>query len=149
LLFSLLHASDFDVEAAQQGVVYLEGIDRPEAQEALLQVWQGQVAEPLGGLQFDSRGVLFVCGGAFAGLDECVARSGRHPEQPITAEALVAAGARPQWVSHLAAIARAWPLDDSALTRIVAWVDFSRVDRQNADPSAAADGGGMKAFRDS
>lgn len=141
LFLSLLHASDFNVEAAQQGVVYLGGVDRPEVQEALLQVWQRQVVEPIDRLQFNSRGVLFVCGGAFAELDKCIARSGRHLEQPVTAEALVEAGARPEWASHLAAIARAMPLDDETLTRMVDWVDFSRVKSESAEPNAPADGG--------
>jgi ATP-dependent protease Clp ATPase subunit len=127
LLFSLLRAGDFDVEAAQHGVVYIGGVDRPEAQEASLRVWQGHVCEPLGRLQFDIRGVLFVCGGTFAALDDDIARSGRHPEQPVPAEVLVAAGAHPEWVRHLAAIARAAPLDEGTLTRMVAWIDFSRV----------------------
>jgi ATP-dependent protease Clp ATPase subunit len=125
LIFSLLRASDFDVEAAQHGVVYLDGLDRHEAQEASLHLWQGQVVEPLGRLQFDIRGVLFVCGGTFTALDKGIACSGRNPEQPITAEALVAAGAQPQWIRHLAAIARAAPLDEETLTRMVAWIDFS------------------------
>jgi ATP-dependent Clp protease ATP-binding subunit ClpX len=123
-LLGLLHASEFDVEAAQQGVLYLDGVDRPDAQEALLHLWQGQVVESRGRLSFDIRGVLFVCGGTFTGLAEAIARSGRHPEQPVTAEVLVAAGARPQWVSHLAAIARAVPLDEETLTHMVAWVDW-------------------------
>ena len=128
LLYSLLSACDFDVEAAQHGVVYLDGVDRPQAQATLLHLWQGHVVEPLARLQFDIRGVLFVCSGTFAGLDDAIAQSGRHPEQPVTADALIAAGARPEWVRHLVAIARAAPLDEQTLKRMAACVDFNRVD---------------------
>ncbi len=138
LLLSLLHASDFDLEAAQHGVVYLDGVDQPEVQEASLQAWQQQVVELAGQLRFDIRGVVFVCGGTFAELDEAVARSGRHLEQPVTTEALVAAGAGPQWVRHLAAIARAQPLDEETLTRMAAWIDFTRVDRELESASHSA-----------
>src|SRR5438105_13768339 len=65
LLSSLLRASDFDVEAAQRGVVYLDRVDQTEAQKALLQVWQGHISEPLGPLPFDRRERRFVCGGTF------------------------------------------------------------------------------------
>jgi ATP-dependent Clp protease ATP-binding subunit ClpX len=146
LLFSLLDASGFDIQAAQQGMVYVEDADRPEVQEALSQLWDGQIVELFGRLQFHSRRVLFVCGGTFAGLDECFARSGRHAEHSVTAEELVTAGARSEWARHLVAIARAAPLDDEALTRIVGWIDFSRMDSQNAEPGAAPGGGVIKAF---
>jgi hypothetical protein len=51
------------------------------------------------------------------------------------AEALVAAGAQPQWVSQLAAIGRVAPLNEEAVTRMVGWVDFSRVDRPSDEPN--------------
>jgi ATP-dependent Clp protease ATP-binding subunit ClpX len=127
LLYNLLNACDFNVEAARHGVVYLDGIDRPPAQETLSHLWQGQVVEPLAGIPLDIQGVLFVCGGTFAGLDEAISRSGRHPEQPIAGDALVTAGARPEWVRQLAAIARAAPLDEETLNRMAMCVDFDRV----------------------
>lgn len=128
LLYSLLTASDFDVEAAQRGVVYLDGVHSHEAQEICIHLWQQQVVEPVSRLQFDTRRVRFVCGGTFDGLDEVIAGSGRHPEQPVSADALVATGALPKWVRHLTAIARTAPLDEETLTRMIAWVDFSRAD---------------------
>jgi ATP-dependent Clp protease ATP-binding subunit ClpX len=127
LLYNLLLAGDFDVETAQRGVVYVDGMDRPEAQEALLRLWQGQVAN-VGGLTLDLRGILFICGGTFAGLEDAIARLGRHPEQRVTADTLLATGARPEWVWQLRAIARTAPLDEETLTRMAAWADFHRAD---------------------
>jgi ATP-dependent Clp protease ATP-binding subunit ClpX len=141
LLFDLLCASDYDVEAAQRGIVYVDGADRPDAQEALFHLWHGQVAAPLGRIPFDIRRVLFVCGGGFAELDEGIARSGRHPQQPVTAELLAAAGASPEWVNQLATIARTTPLDEDTLTRMLAWIDFRRAECQSAGPDAAPGGG--------
>lgn len=134
LLFSLLEAGDFDVQAAQRGVVYVDGVERAEAQEALVHLWQGPVVELVRGMQLAVRGILFICGGVFSGLHEGIVRSGRHPEQPITAEALVAGGARSEWVRLLAAVASVGSLDEETLTRMVAWVDFSRADTQSAAP---------------
>lgn len=128
LLYDLLVASDFDVEAAQQGIVYLDGVDQQEAQDASLRLWQQPVAQVAGRLQFETRGILFVCGGRFAGLDEVAARSERHPEQSVTGEALVAFGARPEWVRHLGVIARATPFDEETLARLVTWVEFACAD---------------------
>jgi ATP-dependent Clp protease ATP-binding subunit ClpX len=127
LLYDLLVAADFDIEAAQHGVVYLEGADRPEAQEASLRLWQGQVEGAVGSIAFDIRGVRFVCGGTFAGLDDAVARVGRHAEQPITDAVLVACGARPEWVRHLTAFARAAPLDEDTLARLATAADLGRL----------------------
>jgi ATP-dependent Clp protease ATP-binding subunit ClpX len=67
LLYRLLPASGFVIEAAQRGVVYVDGIDRAEAQEALLHFWDSRAT--VGRMQLDVRRILFVCGGAFAGLD--------------------------------------------------------------------------------
>ena len=128
LLYNLFRASGFDVEAAQRGVVYVDGVDTHEAQAACVQLWREHVVEAVSLLPFDIRHVLFVCGGTFAGLDEAIAVSGRHPEQPVTRSALAASGAQPEWVNHLAAIARAAPLDEETLTRLMAWVDFSRAE---------------------
>jgi hypothetical protein len=55
-------------------------------------------------------------------------RKNCHAEQPVTPEALVAAGARPDWAGHLATIAHVAPLDEGTLSRIVPCVDFSQVE---------------------
>ncbi len=75
-----------------------------------------------------------MCGGTFAGLDEAIARLGRHPEQPVTIEGLVAVSAQPDWAGCLAGSARVPPLDEGNLRRLTEWVDFSRCDGTPAEP---------------
>jgi ATP-dependent Clp protease ATP-binding subunit ClpX len=128
LLLSLLHASDFDVEAAQRGVVFVDGAERQETQDALWRLWQENISHAAPGLELAVRGILFVCGGTFAGLDEAIDRLGRHSEQPVTLDVLTALGAQPDWAVCLAGIARVIPLDEASLDRIVHGVDFSRID---------------------
>jgi ATP-dependent Clp protease ATP-binding subunit ClpX len=128
LLFSLLQASDFDVEAAQRGVVFVDGAERQETQDALLRLWRENISHPIEGLQLAVGGIVFVCGGTFAGLEEAITRLGRHSEQPVTAEGLTAAGMQPDWAGCLSGIARVGPLDEESLVRIVHWVDFGGID---------------------
>jgi ATP-dependent Clp protease ATP-binding subunit ClpX len=124
LFFRLLQASDFDVEAAQRGVVFVDGAERADAQDALLRLWRYQACEPVAGFQLVVGGILFVCGGSFADLEETITRSGRHVEQPVRIDDLRAAGVRSDWVGYLTGVARVAPLDEENLLRIVHWVDF-------------------------
>jgi ATP-dependent Clp protease ATP-binding subunit ClpX len=137
LLHDLLRGSDFDIEAAQHGVLYVAGAERLDTQENLLRLWQGTIPTTVGGIPLDTRGVLFVCDGTFGNLEDTIVRMGRHVEQPITADLLVAAGARADWVGQLTAIARMHSLDDETLTRIVQAVDFKRIDFPS--PASSAD----------
>jgi ATP-dependent Clp protease ATP-binding subunit ClpX len=140
LLYELLSASHFDLGAAQRGVVYVGGVEGQEAQEGLLRLWEGNAVEVVrgkpgevvSGLHLDVRRILFVCGGTFPRLDAAVARLGRQEEQPVSSEALVADGVRPDFAARLRAIARVDPLDDASVAHLIAGVDFRRL---GGDPS--------------
>jgi ATP-dependent Clp protease ATP-binding subunit ClpX len=131
-LHRLLLAGDFDAEAAQRGIVYVDGVDRPATQEALTRLWEdgGSIGTD-GGLRIDVTRLLFLCGGEFTGLGAVITGLGRHPEQPISGDALLAVGAAPELVQRLQLVLRVPPLDEETLARAVPWVAFDRMPARN------------------